>query len=58
MIHRLYYCSFCHVVSNKVDHMISGPDRVNICDVCVDLCTEVLAEKRAAAGEDPVKEVE
>jgi ATP-dependent Clp protease ATP-binding subunit ClpX len=37
-------CSFCGKPSAEVEKMIAGP-AVNICNECVDQCTEMLAEK-------------
>lgn len=36
-------CSFCGIERSKVKKLIQGPD-VFICDECVDLCQEILAE--------------
>jgi hypothetical protein len=35
-------CSFCHAPVQKTTAMVAGPG-VRICDVCLDLCDEVLA---------------
>jgi ATP-dependent Clp protease ATP-binding subunit ClpX len=37
-------CSFCHRDPTQVRRLISGPEGVFICDECVHLCEEVLAE--------------
>ncbi len=37
-------CSFCHRDQTQIRRLISGPDTVSICDECVHLCLEVLAE--------------
>jgi ATP-dependent Clp protease ATP-binding subunit ClpX len=42
-------CSFCKRSQFEVDRLISGPDGVNICRDCVDLCKEMLSRDR---GED------
>ena len=39
-------CSFCHRPQEQVQRIISGPEGVYICDECVDLCREILAEER------------
>ena len=39
----LLYCSFCGDSSKEVRAMIAGPD-VRICDRCVGICNEALAE--------------
>jgi len=36
-------CSFCGAGHREVAKMIAGP-RVNICNECVDLCNDILAE--------------
>ena len=38
-------CSFCSKGRDKVKKMIVGNDDVFICNECVELCCEVLAEK-------------
>ena len=39
-------CSFCGKRHDEVNKLIAGPD-VNICDECVNLCFEIVAEDRA-----------
>ena len=39
------YCSFCGKTNREVLLLIAGPT-VFICDECIDLCTEIVAEKR------------
>jgi hypothetical protein len=36
-------CSFCNLSQRDVRMLISGP-KVYICDICVDICREILAE--------------
>lgn len=38
-------CGFCGKPKEEVDHLIAGPS-VYICDQCVDMCNDVLAEQR------------
>ena len=38
-------CSFCHRAQDEVKRLIAGPDGVYICDECVELCVEILAEE-------------
>lgn len=40
-------CSFCHKSQHEVPKLIAGP-AVFICNECVDLCIEILAEEDAA----------
>jgi len=42
-------CSFCGKRHDEVSKLIAGPD-VNICDECVNLCSEIVAEDRARKG--------
>ncbi|MCS7039801.1 MAG: ATP-dependent Clp protease ATP-binding subunit ClpX, partial [Caldilineales bacterium] len=46
------YCSFCHRSQDEIQRLIAGPDGVNICDECVQLCAEILREE-AMAQEAP-----
>lgn len=39
-------CSFCGKRHDEVSKLVAGPD-VNICDECVKLCSEIVAEDRA-----------
>jgi ATP-dependent Clp protease ATP-binding subunit ClpX len=41
---RLYLCSFCGKDKDQVSRLIAGPNGVYICDECVRLCNEILAE--------------
>jgi len=43
-------CSFCKRTQDEVDRLIAGPDRVFICDECVDLCKEILEEEAVPVG--------
>src|SRR5690348_15854596 len=53
---QLLRCSFCNKSQRCVRTIIAGPN-VQICDECVDICLDILAEKRKEA-EDPVTFVE
>ncbi len=45
-------CSFCGKRATEVDRIIAGPaPAVAICNECVELCAEIVAEERA--GEHP-----
>jgi hypothetical protein len=40
------HCSFCGKPREQVDAMVCGPTpAVAICNECVELCTEIVAEK-------------
>ncbi len=42
-------CSFCgRKKSDGNRRFIAGPDRVYICDECVELCVEIFEEERGA----------
>ena len=45
----LHTCSFCGKRQDEVTKVIVGPD-VNICDECVALCSDIVAEDRARKG--------
>jgi len=49
-------CSFCGKRHDEVNKLIAGPD-VNICDECVNLCAEIVAEDRARKGAPTTKKV-
>ena len=38
-------CSFCNKTQDKVRKLIAGPNGTYICDECVDVCAEILAEQ-------------
>ena len=42
-----YICSFCTRGQEEVQRLIAGPGGVFICDECVTLCTQIIAEERA-----------
>jgi ATP-dependent Clp protease ATP-binding subunit ClpX len=50
---HLRYCSFCSRPQNQVGRLIAGPGSVNICDECVELCREILAEEEPTAAPSP-----
>jgi ATP-dependent Clp protease ATP-binding subunit ClpX len=39
------YCSFCNRSKEQVNRLIAGPESVFICDECVELCHEILAQE-------------
>jgi ATP-dependent Clp protease ATP-binding subunit ClpX len=43
-----YQCSFCRKAQAQVKRLIAGPDRVFICDECVSLCEQIIAEESPA----------
>ena len=50
-------CSFCKRSEDEVSRLIAGPDHVYICDVCVDLCKDILEEDKEALEGDEVSQV-
>ena len=44
-------CSFCGKSQDEVKKLIAGPS-VYICDECIQLCNEIVAEEYSQAGED------
>ncbi|MEL6309591.1 MAG: ClpX C4-type zinc finger protein, partial [Chloroflexota bacterium] len=38
-------CSFCGRTHDEVDRLIAGPDNVFICNYCVELCHNLLADE-------------
>jgi len=45
-------CSFCTKHHSKVQKLISGPDRVFICNECIDLCNELIVEEEKRTKKD------
>jgi len=43
---RLLKCSFCGKSEKEVNKLVAGPD-VYICDGCVELCSQIIAEASA-----------
>jgi ATP-dependent Clp protease ATP-binding subunit ClpX len=43
---QAYQCSFCGKSQDQVKRLIAGPNRVYICDECVALCNEIIAEEQ------------
>ncbi len=47
----LQRCSFCQKDKDEVRKLIAGPNDVFICDECVDLCNDILADELSHEGE-------
>ena len=47
-----YHCSFCGKAQAQVKRLIAGPDRVFICDECVALCSQIIAEESPTTPRD------
>jgi len=54
-----YRCSFCGKSQEQVHRLIAGPGGVYICDECIDLCQEIIAEEQAtpAATRLPITKI-
>jgi len=50
---KSHFCSFCKRQQDQVTRLIAGPDSVYICDECVDLCKEILADEEARETSTP-----
>lgn len=51
---QIHYCSFCNRPQHAVGRLIAGPGSVNICDECVELCREILAEEEPSTPGDEI----
>ncbi len=45
------HCTFCNRDEAEVFRLIQGPDNIYICNICVDLCAEILREEQPAPEE-------
>ena len=41
-------CSFCHKTENEVARLIDGPENANICNECITLCSDIIADQVVA----------
>jgi len=39
------YCSFCFKSQHEVRKLIAGPAAIYICDECVELCNQIVADR-------------
>ena len=44
----VYNCSFCGRSQDEVQRLIAGPPPIFICDECIAICNQVIAEERQA----------
>ncbi|MBN1642224.1 MAG: ATP-dependent Clp protease ATP-binding subunit ClpX [Anaerolineae bacterium] len=51
-------CSFCNRGSEETKKLIAGPAGVYICNECVELCNEILAEEAPVAKDDAPLDLE
>ena len=47
---KTLYCSFCGKAQHEVRHLIGGPALLFICDECVELCSGIIAKRKAQAA--------
>lgn len=45
-----YHCSFCGKERSEIRRMIAGPNRVYICNECVELCTQVIKQAEGSGA--------
>lgn len=50
-------CSFCNKTQDKVRKLIAGPNGTYICDECVDVCSEILAEQYESEMQEEQQEL-
>ena len=43
---KILYCTFCFKSQHEVRRLISGPFDIFICDECVELCNEYIADRK------------
>ena len=43
---KILYCTFCFKSQHEVRRLISGPFNIFICDECVELCNEYIADRK------------
>jgi hypothetical protein len=43
---KILYCTFCLKSQHEVKRLISGPFSVFICGECVELCNEIIADRK------------
>lgn len=43
------FCDFCGASKKEVAILISSPNRKHICDICIAVCVEVIADREAKA---------
>ena len=43
-------CAFCGKQRSQTEHLVTAPRGGRICDECLDLCSEIVAEERGLSG--------
>jgi len=54
---KTLYCSFCFKSQREVKKLISGPGSIFICDECVGLCNEIIADRPLNSKSPPPEEL-
>ncbi len=49
---KQYRCSFCNKTQDQVRKLVAGPKGVFICDECIEVCTEIMADEFEDYQED------
>lgn len=44
------FCSFCYKAAREVDRLLAGPAGVNICDECVQVCSDIMHSQNIDVG--------
>jgi ClpX C4-type zinc finger len=51
------FCSFCFKSQHEVKKLISGPANIFICDECVGLCNEIIADRMPKVAKSSPEEL-
>jgi hypothetical protein len=54
---KILYCSFCFKSQHQVRKLISGPGGIFICNECIALCNEIIADHRPSSNSASVEEL-
>jgi len=54
---KTLYCSFCFKSQHEVKKLVSGPAAIFICDECVDLCNQWIANRPPKSKSPPLTEL-
>lgn len=58
LTHPTVACTFCDKKVGEVERMIAGPRSVYICDECVEICNEIIAEDKEKHAKETVETAE
>jgi ATP-dependent Clp protease ATP-binding subunit ClpX len=50
-------CSFCGKKPDAVELLVPGPNRVAICNECIELCGEILSDHRSGKTADDIRRI-